>query len=86
MQEILVIAYFSVSIVLEVIDLIFFFTPTQEDDKIIEKIKGFWYDYKEYIFLLNIRLPITLVFSMAHTLITMLISFIKYKYTKYKNR
>jgi hypothetical protein len=86
MQEILVIAYFSVSIVLEVIDLIFFFTPTQEDDKLIEKVKGFWYEYKKYIFLLNIRLPITLVFSISHTLLTIIINFIKYWYTKYKNK
>jgi len=86
MQEILIIAYFSISIVIEVIDLVFFFTPTHEDDKLIEKIKGFWNEYKKYIFVLNIRLPITLMFYMAHILITTLIIFIKYGYTKYKNR
>lgn len=84
-EAILFISYFTVSILIEILDLIFYFTPNKEDDKLIAQIKKLWYKYRTYVFLLNVRQPIKLLLTLIYTLVIILKELIKYLYNKYKN-
>lgn len=79
MLEKLVIVYFGVSIVLEVLEIIFMFTPSREDDRIIAKVQGWWSVVRKYFLLASVRTPIARLFSIIFNTLSGIKKFLKTK-------
>jgi hypothetical protein len=75
--ENILIAYFIVSILIEVFDLICFFTPSTEDDKVVSKIKEYWGNISKVALFVSIRTPITLFLMIMLSVLTNIVAFIK---------
>jgi hypothetical protein len=85
MLEKLVIVYFVISIVLEVLEIIFMFTPSKEDDRIIAKVQGWWSVSRKYFLLASVRTPVARVFTLIFNTLTCIKQFIKSKLKSDKN-
>lgn len=64
MLEQIAIGYLVITIVLEILDIIFFFTPSPNDDLLIEKVKHFWFKFSKYFLFFSARTPIIFIFSI----------------------
>lgn len=73
----IILGYFIISIVIEIIDLICFFTPSTEDDKIIHSIKTFWEKTSKYFLMLSIKTPITMLFSYITIVVSTMVKYIE---------
>lgn len=74
-----VVVYFSLSILLEVLDIVFKFTPSKEDDRIIASVKGWWSLARRYFLLLSIRTPVAVILLTIDTIIGFVNKFIRAK-------
>ena len=72
-----VVVYFSLSILLEVLDIVFKFTPSKEDDRIIAFVKGWWSLARRYFLLLSIRTPVAAILLIIDTIIGFVNKFIR---------
>ena len=77
--EKIVIFYFMLSIIIEILDLIFYFTFSKEDDKIFSKIENYWSKISKVVLLLSIRTPITILLLIILSVLTNIVDFIKRK-------
>ena len=61
------VAYIGISIILEVLDIIFLLTPTKKDDAILDKIQHKWEKWRPFLKWLNIKTPLTSLLEKVHT-------------------
>ena len=76
------IGYLLITLLLEILDIIFFFTPSPNDELILEKVKGFWFNFGKYFLFFSARTPILLLFSFGVTILEFIDAFIKKKFKK----
>ena len=77
-----ILAYLAVSLLIEILDIVFFFTPTKEDDLLITKIKGFWLRVNKFFLALSVRTPVTLVLYFLVTFLSEIGLFIKNRFKR----
>lgn len=77
-----IVVYFSVSIILEILALIFYYTPSPEDDKWIARVKGIWNVVRKFFLLVSIRTPLTVLLSVLYTAVLFAIELVKKAFKK----
>lgn len=77
--EKILIVYFVISIAIEILEVVFYFTPSKEDDVIIHKVKEYWTKISKYALILSIRTPVTTLLQIVLTILTSVVDFIKRK-------
>jgi len=77
--EKILIAYLMISILIEVLEVVFYLTPSKEDDAIIRKVKEYWTKISKCALILSIRTPVTTLLQIVLTILTYVVDLIERK-------
>lgn len=68
--DIFLLVYLGVSILLELLEIFCYLTPSKEDDRFVARVKDFWFAKRKFLLLFSVRTPISLMFLIIHFIIS----------------
>lgn len=62
-------SYLGISILIELLHILFLFTPTKKDDRWIENVKAKWLLVSKYIKWMSIKTPVSAILTKSLTML-----------------